>query len=60
MEYQELLLVIKNINRDIGKPEYDEILSSILALAKTYPLQEDRVRCQEQIERLILQKYMRG
>ena len=41
MEYQDLLKIIKDINRDIGRPEYDEVLSTVLALVMTYPLKED-------------------
>ena len=35
MEYQDLLKIIKDINRDIGRPEYDEVLSTVLALVMT-------------------------
>lgn len=58
MEYQDLLKIIKDINRDIGRPEYDEVLSTVLALVMTYPLKDDRSSCQDKIEHLILQKFV--
>ena len=57
MDYQDLLKIIKEINRDEGRPEYDEILSAILALVMTYPLKDDRSSCQDKMENLISQKF---
>jgi hypothetical protein len=57
MEYQDLLKIIRDINKDIGRTEYDAVLSATLALVMTYPLKDDRLSCQDKIEQLILQSF---
>jgi hypothetical protein len=57
MEYGDLLRILKHINSNIGSPELEEMISSILALEMAYPLKDDRLSCQEKIEHLILQRY---
>ncbi len=57
MEYGDLLKILKQINSDIGRPDLGETIGAILAFEMAYPLQDDRLSCQEKIEHLILQRF---
>lgn len=57
MEYGDLLKILKQINNDIGRPDLGETIGAILAFEMSYPLQDDRLSCQEKIEHLILQRF---
>lgn len=60
MEYGDLLKILRHINSDIGSPELEEMIGSILALEMAFPLKDDRLSCQEKIEHLILQRFGGG
>lgn len=55
MDIDELLVVLKKINKENGCPVGEKILERIIALVVKNPLEDDRARCQDQISEIIAQ-----
>lgn len=60
MLFEELLEVLKETNSEREKPVNEELLKEILALVMKSPLDEDRKRCQNQIEEILIQRLKGG
>ena len=58
-ELEEIFEVLKEINEEKGKEIDNDLLERIIAIVIKNPLDEDRRRCQDQID-MILQQYLRG
>jgi len=53
---EELLHVLKRINKERRDPVDEAILNQVMALVIKHPLDEDRTTCQTQIEEIINQR----
>ncbi|MFQ6060944.1 MAG: hypothetical protein ACE5KV_06600 [Thermoplasmata archaeon] len=60
MLYEELLEVLRETNSEREDPVEDKVLEEILALVIKNPLEEDRKRCQSQIEVILKQRSKGG
>ena len=57
-ELEEIFEVLKEINEEKGKKVEEDLLKWIIDRVIKNPLDEDRKKCQDQIEK-ILQEYLR-
>lgn len=55
--YDELLITLKKINNKSDKPVPESIIENILALVIKYPLDDERNKCQDQIEVVLSQSF---
>jgi len=55
--YDELLITLKKINNKSERPIQEAIIESILALVIKYPLDDERKKCQDQIEIVLSQNF---
>ena len=56
MENNDLMSVLRNLNKEMGSLVDNNLLSQVIALVMKNPLEEDRGRCQEQILELLSQR----
>lgn len=60
MLYEELLEVLRETNNERENPVTEAVLEEILALVIKNPLEEDRKRCQSQIELVLVHRSKGG
>jgi hypothetical protein len=60
MLFEELLEVLKDTNRKREDLVDNKVLKEILSLVVKNPLEEDRKRCQNQIELILIQRCKGG
>ncbi len=56
MEFEEMVSVLRQVNKEEKEPVYEKLLEQILDLVIKNPLDSDRRGCQDQIMELIKQK----
>ncbi len=56
MEFEEMVSVLKRMNKEADESVPDNLLEEILALVLKNPLDSDRGKCQEQIMTIINQR----
>ncbi|CAD7768012.1 hypothetical protein FHEFKHOI_01949 [Candidatus Methanoperedenaceae archaeon GB50] len=56
MEFEEMVSVLKRMNKEADESVPDNLLEEILALVFKNPLDSDRGKCQEQIMTIINQR----
>lgn len=56
MNFEDLVDVLRRINRERDNPVDDDLLKAVVALVMKNPLDEDRGRCQEQLALLIMNR----
>ncbi len=56
MEFEEMVSILKRINKEADESVPDNLLEEILALVLKNPLESDRGKCQEQIMTIINQR----
>lgn len=55
MKLEEMIDVLNDINKELGNSIPNSLLEEILELVMKSPLDDDRGRCQDQIQKLINQ-----
>lgn len=56
MNFEDLVDVLRRINRGRDHHVDDDLLKSVVALVMKNPLDEDRGRCQDQLAHLIINR----
>jgi len=56
VELKEMMSALKMTNKKMEKSISEDLLQSILGLVINNPLEKDRLKCQGQIESILLQK----
>jgi hypothetical protein len=56
MDIEEMLEVLRRTNRQQKKRVNDKLLEMVMALVVKNPLDEDRARCQDEIETILAQQ----